>query len=209
MSHFDTSKIPLGKTFFGPAQTPSATDQDMLGAIGVEKWMNDLAYDTSNRVVRRSNRLKLCRLVLNASGFTVLAKRLVKLKTGVYNQQIDGYATVTADGPVYPVDELLTQTPAAGCRDSDACWIVLRGPALCLTDLAGADNNVIAAGGVLMALTGATSQCTTSGRVAPQDLTGSTAPLGNAVQNAIGRALSAKTTTQTNGDVLVDIVTRW
>jgi hypothetical protein len=83
--------------------------------------------------------------------------------------------------------------------------VVMEGPAVILTDLAGADNNVLNVGTVVVALTGATSGATTAGRVAPQDLTGATALLADQIQNRIGYALTAKTTANTNADVLVDV----
>ncbi len=50
---------------------------------------------------------------------------------------------------------------------------------------------------------------TTAGRVVPQTLTGATALLGDQVQNYVGHALTAMTTTQTNAEVLVIIEHRW
>ena len=66
----------------------------------------------------------------------------------------------------------------------------------------------VAAGGWVVALTAATSGATTAGRVAPQVLTGATAALAAMVQNRIGRALTAKTTANTNADMLV-LVGKW
>lgn len=85
----------------------------------------------------------------------------------------------------------------------------MAGPTLVLNDIASGAGTVIAERDVLVALTAATSQATTAGRVAVQDLTGATALLGNAVQNAFGRALSARTTAETNSSVLVDLINRW
>lgn len=70
------------------------------------------------------------------------------------------------------------------------------------TSLAADATNLLPVGTILVALTAATSGSTTSGRPAPQDLTGATALLGNQIQNQIGTALSAKTTANTNADVL-------
>ena len=100
------------------------------------------------------------------------------------------------------MDEFL---PTAGVPANDLFWIVVEGPTNILSDLAGADNNVVNIGGILVALTAATSQCTTAGRVMPQDITGATSVLANAVQNRIGRALSARTTANTNADILVNV----
>ncbi len=139
----------------------------------------------------------------NVGAVALLPKQLVTFqKTAlVYGARVDGEVCITADR-CYPIDEYL---PAAGCPVNDLCYIVVDGPALCRTDLAAGAANLIAVGDVLVALTAATSGCTTAGRVAPQDLTGATAVLGVQVMNTIGRALSAKVTTNTNADVLVEV----
>jgi len=77
-----------------------------------------------------------------------------------------------------------------------------------LTALDGGADNVFNVNDVIVALTAATSQATTAGRVAPQVLTGATALLGNQVQNRLGRAMSAKTTANTNNSLLVNI-SKW
>jgi hypothetical protein len=151
----------------------------------------------------RTGRPVVLRVVRNVSGGNLLPKRLVTFQknAGVYGSRVDGYATVTAD-VAYPVDEHL---PAAGVANNDLFYIVVEGPALVLTDLAGGANNVINAGDVLVSLTAATSGATTAGRVAVQDLTGATAVLGKQIKNRIGYALTAATTGETGKSILCDI----
>lgn len=158
---------------------------------------------TGGTKVPRSNNIVTRVLVKNDSGFAVLPKRLVTLRAtaaGLLGQSITGYADTTAEAHAYPVDEFL---PAAGCADGAMCYIVIEGPALCLTDLAGGANNLLPLDTILVSLTGATSGATTSGRVAPQDLTGATAVLVGQARNAIGRGLTARTTANTTADILV------
>lgn len=160
----------------------------------------------SGMAASRTGRLIKCRLVRNVAGFALLPKRLVTFSAtaGKYGARVDGYCDTTAEH-AYPVDEYL---PAAGVPDQCLFYIVVEGPAVVLTDLAGGANNLIALGGNVVGLTGATSGATTSGRVAPIDLTGATALLANQIMNRVGRALTARTTGNTNADILVD-VGRW
>jgi hypothetical protein len=162
--------------------------------------------NTGGARTSRTGRPVRCMIVRNVSGITLLPKRLVTLQTAGTDGKfligrVDGY--VTTDGQEgYPVDEYL---PSTGVVNGDLFWVVIDGPALVITDLAGGVNNSINVGDVLTGLTAATSQATTAGRVKKQVLTGATAPLAVEVMNRIGRALSAKTTAQTNNDILVDV----
>lgn len=143
----------------------------------------------------------VCRVVRNVSGIAILPRRLVTLSAaGFLGMRCDGYADVTAEGPVFPVDEYL---PAAGVPNNDLFYVVVKGPALVKTSLAGNAENVIAVGDGMVALTGATSGATTSGRMNRQDLTGATVPLASQIQNRFGRAMSARTTANTDSDTLV------
>jgi hypothetical protein len=152
---------------------------------------------------QRTGEYVTCRLVRNVSGATLLPKRLVKFDTtaGRYGSRVIGYSTLTAESS-YPIDEYL---PATGVPNNALFYIVVSGPALVLTDLAGGANNVFTVGQLLVALTAATTGATTAGRVAPIDLTGATAALGGQIIGRLGRALTARTTGNTNADLLVDI----
>lgn len=178
------------------------------GAAGMSWLFEDVDYSTSNYAIRprRTNRKVRCVLVKNSSGIALLPRRMVVWKAGTNQTEVDGYATTTAAEVAGVVDEWL---PTAGVANGDYFLLVVGGPTLVVTDLAAGANNLIPERTVLVALTAATSQATTAGRPAPQDLTGATALLGNQLQNAIGRALSAKTTANTNVDLLIDLVNRW
>lgn len=144
--------------------------------------------------------LKTVRIVRNVSGITLMPRKLVTFKTGQRGFQVDGYCTTTAQ-EAYPVDEFLPYNVPT----NDLFYIVVEGNAECLTDLAAGANNLLNAETVVVALTAVTSQSTTAGRIAPQDLTGATALLANQIQNRIGVNLTAKTTTNTNVATLVSI----
>lgn len=202
MAHYENLPFPRGGTFFGGG-TPSTTDgSDNLE--GKEYWCEDLDYSASSGVKpHRSGHLVRLRVVRNASGGALLPKQRVSFKATAGNYligQVDGKCNSTAQGATAVVDEFL---PAAGVAANDLFYVVVEGPAMHLTDLAGGASNLINVGSLLVCLTAVTSGATTAGRVAPQDLTGATANLGIQIQNRIGYALSAKTTANTNADVLV------
>lgn len=200
--------FPRGSTWYDGA-TIDTTNYGGLEHEGHDWWFEDVnpnifPASTAGARQARTNRMVRCLCVRNVSGIALLPKRLVRFQRTAGSPmvgRVDGYAYTTADEG-YPVDEYL---PSTGVPNGDLFWIVIEGPALVLTDLAGAANNVVNVGDILTALTAATSQATTAGRVKPQDLSGATTTFGNEVQNRIGRALSAKTTTQTNNDLLVDV----
>lgn len=201
MAHMENPPFERGATFYNGA----TIDTSNLAGLNIEGtiWeFPDLDYSQQGAKPARTNRTVKCMAVRNKSADVILPKRLVTLQLSgtFYTSRVNGYACTTACR-AFPVDEFIS---SAGCPVNDICWIVLEGPATVMTDLAGAVTNVFAVGDAVVALTAATSGATTSGRVAPQDLTGATALLANQVQNLIGYALSAKTTTQTNGDLLID-----
>lgn len=177
--------------------------------IGKEWLFEDLDYSATGARPARTNRYVRCRLVKNVSGINLLPKRLARfIASGVnYGAQVDGYTATTAERG-YPVDEFL---PTAGVPDQAYFWIVVDGPAKVLAPLAGADfNGNISEGTRLVALTAATSGATTAGRVAVENITGSTQAsdytfIHSNLANQVGRALSAKTTANTNTDILVEV----
>lgn len=141
-------------------------------------------------------------IVRNVSGITLAPKQMVTWKTGYRGRRVDGYARLTAAEVAGVVDDKFS---ANGVPDGELFHLVVKGPCLVKTSLAGDATNVIADGGKLVAETAAASTGTTAGRLAPQDLTGATALLADQVQNCIGAAMSANTTAQTDRDLLVDL----
>lgn len=193
MARDENPPFDRGSTYFNGG-TVSSTDGSHLE--GREWVFEDI--DPTNRTLRTSHPVRV-KVVRNTSGIALLPKRIVRFEAdGLdYGARVDGYTRLTA-ARGYLVDEFL---PAAGVPANDLFYIVIEGPAMALTDLAAVDT--ISVGDKLVALTAATSQATTAGRVDQQDLTGATAPLGDQVQNYIGHALSAKTSANTNSDILV------
>ncbi|MBY0513843.1 MAG: hypothetical protein K2P78_08010 [Gemmataceae bacterium] len=181
-----TGLMKLGETFFGGAPTNSTDGAHILGREIVVKDR-----------IRGWERERRMRAVRNSTGAAVLPKRLAVLSAD--GRSISRYARL-ANEKGLPIDE---QLPAAGCAANDICFVVVRGPALCLTDLAnyGAD---IAAGDYLNAQT-ATTGGTTAGRVKVRTLTSSVTAAVTEQDGVFGRAISAVSTNSTNNDILVDI----
>lgn len=174
---------------YGTTDTTFATHLE-----GKEYIHEDQAYGTGVYV-----KVRICR---NNSGITLLGKRAAKFNivAGKVDQDVSGYADVTSERS-YIIDDLL---PALGVPNGDLFFVVIEGPCLARTGLAADGTNVLVAGDLLHALTAATTGATTSGRVGPAVLTGATSVLALQILNIVGRALSAKTTANTNADVLIN-----
>lgn len=206
MARNEAPPFPRGQTFYNGA-TINTSDLGGQNLEGKEWEFEDIDLSQTGAKPARTNRTVRCRCVRNVSGINLLPKRVVSYQTGGTDGRyavgrVDGYTTTVAQRAAGVVDEWL---PAAGVVNNDLFWIVVEGPTKVLTDLAGGANNVHTIGELVTALTAATSQATTAGRVQPQDLTGATQLLGNQVLNVIGRALSAATTANTGADLLVDM----
>lgn len=213
MSRDNDQMFDRGQTYYGPDRTIDTAN--LLGASleGQEKTFEDLDYGStsgSGVTPARSGRKVVCRLVRNYSGITLYAKQLCNLNEA--GTRLTGLATVDSSD-AFPVDEFV---PSGGVRHGDLCWVVVEGPAMCQTAYTGgAFNGDIAAGDKLHSVTasaGTTAAGTTSaaGRVAGFTVVAATTAgqftsLKNYLQNYLGQALTARTTGNTNADILVDV----
>ena len=195
MARNENPPFGRGETYYNGV---SATDTAPEAIVGKEWVFEDINPNT--KVVRSSKSVR-CRAVRNSSGIALLPRRLAQfsLTAGSFGHEVTGYtATVAARG--YLIDEFL---PSTGAVNDDVFWIVIEGPAEGITDLATADT--IAIGDKLVALTAATSQATTAGRLDQADFTGATLPLANQAMHYIGHAMSATTSANTNTALLIDV----
>ena len=145
----------------------------------------------------------VCRLVRNASGITLSPKRLVNWKAGYRLKRVDGYTRTTACEVAGVTDE---HFPSSGIPDGEMFWLAVKGHTLVKTSrAASAAETAWSAGARLVALTAATSQAVTAGRISPINLTGATENLANQILNNIGKAVSAITSGQTDSDCLVEV----
>lgn len=203
---YDVSRIKRGMTAFGPVVTITAAMQAGLADwLGTEKWVND--DSPTGGVATRSKRRVLIRLVKNSSGITLKPKRAVRFKEGTLGCEVDGYTHQIGQGSYAIVDEFL---PTGGVRNGDYFWVALRGPTLVKTSTLGTAVNVISQGSLVVADTAASSQNdTNAGRFRVYDIESPTDAASalanhNKANNALGRAQTAKTTGDTDADVLVD-----
>lgn len=174
-------------------------------SVGCEKEFQDLNWSSKIQTPRTNYSVK-CRLVKNSSGVALLPKHTVTFKAGTNRTEVDGYLRLayTPPGAVF-VDEFL---PAAGVPNGSYFWVVIRGPAIGIMPASQVGD--VADGDVLVGLTAAAStHSTTAGRVGVQSLAGATDVLGGQIQGALGRALSAKSSSSTNSDILIFVNNRW
>lgn len=198
-------KVPIGKGWHNTGTTVSSTNYDTRyeGAIAPGEDLATAVAGVARQ--RRSNRPVVRCLVRNVSTVALKPKRVVKWDTtaGYERKRVAGYCSVTDELCAGVVDE---HWPAAGVPVGELFWIVIKGPSLCLTDPEVAATNVHTVGAPVGALTAAASTSTTAGRVsAIAATTNATGAQFNAIVNKIGRALSAKTTNETNEDILIDV----
>lgn len=194
MARDETPPFTRGNTF----NQGGTIDANNLGGINLEgkEWrFEDTIYGTGQYVY--------VRCVRNSGTFALRPARLVTFDTSFYGLRVNGYAATTA-AAAFPVDELL---PAAGAPVNDLFYIVVEGPALVLTPLDGGADNVINVGDMLNAITAATTGATTAGRVA-SIVASATTNSGQAINNVIGRAMSAATTANT-GVGVVAYIHKW
>ncbi len=202
MSNVNGALPVRGQTFLS-----GNSNRTITATMGVDKEGTLMEFDDVDPTVaagtktKRSNRKVTCLLVRNVSAAALLPKFVVKWKSGQRNKQVDGYCSSTNEACAGVVDEFIG---SSGVAVNDLFWLAVKGPTLMKTPLEGDATNVIAMDDLLGALTAATSGATTAGRVGVIALTAS-GPGGLAAVNAFGRALSAKTTANTNADVLCDV----
>lgn len=184
MSLFVDPPFSLGQTL-----GVSSAD-DGKGWVGTVKVFPDVNPATGQI---RSNRVKTCIAVRNASGGALLPKRLVRFAVGTAGtavfSAVDGYAAVANNEAVGVVDEHL---PASGVASNDVFWVTVKGP----TEVAHAlSGTAVAVGDRLAGITAATTGATTAGRVTPNTVGAATTGSDNAGLGVIGYACSAGTTT--------------
>lgn len=195
MARNENPPFGRGETWFSGT---GATTTDPAAVVGKEWVFEDINPVT--RVVR-SNKSVLCRAVRNVSGISLLPRRLARYKNsaGSFGLEVDGYTTTLA-ARGFPIDEFL---PSTGVVANDIFWLVIRGPAECITDIAAVDD--INVGDKVVALTAVTSQATTAGRLDLAVFNASTTTQSEAVAHYIGHALSAATSGNTNSALLVEV----
>lgn len=197
--------FPVGTTYKS-GNSNITVPTDLEGKI-YEVEDRDYSVTTGVKPFRSRRRRKLM-VVRNASGITLLGKRLASLqKSGAYFiGRVDGYCATTAQADCVPIDEFL---PSTGCPDGDLCYVVVHGEAKVTMSAATATDIVYGDRVVASTAAASTGGSThaTAGRCEKQVLTGATQVLADQIQNVVGKSLSNKTaassTNGTNTDVLL------
>lgn len=202
-----TSLLKLGETMPGTDSNGNLINNERLGEI------REFDSRSGSNNARRAGQPIKAVLLRNVSGTRLYGGRIGRCYKSAGQSTVtecDGYTTVLADGPCVIIDDGLA---TAGVADDDLFWGVLCGEVLVKSPLAGAGFNAtsIAVGDALVAATGSTVAATTSGRIAAAALANATDAGGAYAQalNHIGRALSARTSGETNADVLIYANIRW
>lgn len=215
MSRGNDQLFERGMTWYGPSDAIDTNNLQGANVLGLEKQFEDLDYGAAGAVkpARTAHKVSV-RAVRNNSGATLYGKEYVQLDA--LGQTITG-RVVNDSQHGYPIDEFL---PPGGVRHGDVCYVVVEGPAMMRTPSAGAGfNGDIAAGDRLHSVTttaGSTQAGTTSagGRVANFSTVAATTTVQFDAREAfnanfVGVACSARTTGETNSDVLVKVRRRW
>jgi hypothetical protein len=214
MGRMNSQLFDRGDTWYGPDRTIDSSSLEGATILGQEKAFEDIDYTQSGVKGARTNQLVHVRAVRNNSGATLYGKEFVQLDAK--GENITG-RVVNDSQHGYPIDEYI---PAAGVRNGDICYVVVEGPATMRTAYTGAEfNGDIAVGARLHSVTttaGSTQAGKTSegGRVANfTTVAATTTTQFNALiaytANWVAVALSAKTTGNTNADILVDVRRRF
>jgi hypothetical protein len=204
--------VPRGKTFYNG----NTIDSNNLGGVELEGMRHTFKDTDPANLAVKGNRGGAGRevtaiLVRNVSTIALVPGKAVTYAAGYRQRRVDGYARLTACEVAGVVDDHL---PAAGVAVNDLFWLIIDGPVLTKTPLAGGDFAIdIAEGEPVYALTAAASTSTTAGRfqvwngtmTAAQGTDGSGTKI---ILNHFARAMSAKTTGNTDTDILIDVKIR-
>lgn len=184
-----------GSTAFSGVTTIGSTDLAHLE--GMEFVVPDTQYATGEDV-----RL---RIVRNTTGAAITGGGRLVTFANFRLRAADGYCDTTLEF-TRPVDDAYGTTFSIAAND--LFYIVVSGPCLIYTAHSADAANVLTVGDFVQGATAATSGATTAGRMenATFAITGNTAPnLIKQVNAVIGRALTARTTANTNTLTLVRV----
>lgn len=206
--HTTHPPFALGEVLAGTDANGNLINDHWLGACFQFPTFTATGNQRGNKTRPGGGRAITAVCLRNTSGLTLLGKRfgLIDLTAGWEGvKSVYGYATVRPNRNIVLIDSWL---PSTGVPDDGIFWGIIAGPALVLTPMAGADQvGDIAVGSPLVNSTGTTTGATTSGRVALASIANATDAQGAFDQAGalVGRALSARTTAETNSDLLVDL----
>jgi len=194
-----------GKTYLtGPNRTADTSSTTSTAIRGIRKAFKDLDYSstlTGNTTVLgpRSGGNVECILVRNSSAISLLPGRACVWKTNMEGKEVDGYVSLDSGVVAGIVDEFL---PSTGVATNDYFWLVVKGPCLVKKSL---DANALVKDDYVIAITAATSQATTAGRITSIISTSNATYCMSAALNRLGVAMSTTATTAANVLVYLDL----
>jgi hypothetical protein len=194
--------FPRGTTF---GTTDTAVGNHLEGQ---EYWVDDIHPTTK---VRRSPQKVCLKIVRNSAVHVILPKRVCRFKASNWGREVDGYVvTQLLHGAV--ADEYL---PSTGAAINDLFYVCVEGMAIHQTALDDMSADIAEGANVVAASTNVTSGNTRAGRVHPfalgEDVGSTTHQTLNAskLQFYYGVALSAKVTSDTGADILINVRKRF
>lgn len=204
----NNAPFDLGKTYKGKDDDGNLINGHLLGLV----YEFPVPETTAGRPPKARETGKVIKAVIlrNEVGSTIYGKRFGQLKrSGGYGdvEAIDGYNATLGNHGVVLIDPYLDSN---GVADDALFWGIIEGPVLIKSPFAsGHVAGSIAIGSLLVAATAASTGSSEAGRVTTVALANATDATNADVRSrAVGRALSAATTAQTDTDVLVDLTIR-
>lgn len=202
--------MPLGETLTGTDSDGNLINSENLGRV---YCFDAVQLDNTSAKTNRSGKPIMAVLLRNTSGATLYGKmlgRCTETAGKALITTVDGYTTVLANEKCVLIDEGLATN---GVANNAIFWGIISGQVIGKTPMAGAEFNAtgIAVGDNLVAATGSTTGATTSGRIGGYALANNTDAAGAFKQSVykIGEALSARTSGETNSDLLINLCIRW
>lgn len=193
----------LGETLTGTDDDGNLINTAWEGAVFAHQDIDRTASKVRTGRGRLSGRQVIAVILRNVSGSAFLGKRLCQLEQDASNPRdylgrADGYAAVLRQQGIAVIDPDLDSN---GVANNDLFWGIVSGPTTILTGNAGtAFNGDIAVAAPIVAATAAGTTTTLAGRVS--NITG-TEDFTDAI-NLVGFALSARTTGETDSDLLIN-----
>jgi hypothetical protein len=201
----ESPPFPLGESYKGTDDAGNVINTEWLGQTFIHTFRNTGVAIRGNKNPNTNAPIRAVAL-RNTYGAALLPKRLVRrdLTAGYAGLHKAAFYNATLNNAlVVMVDPYL---PTAGVANNDIFWGILGGAVTALTPTVNtAFNGDIAVGGLLVAATAANSTTTIAGRVANRTITNATDAQGaqDGAAGIIGWALSARTTENTNADILI------
>jgi hypothetical protein len=197
--------FPLGQTYYNGATPPTTYTDTTVSLEGMVRTFENRSPGAPI-TIRHGGQIE-CVLVRNTSGVALLPSQAVIWQSGYSGQRVDGLVCTTAGEVAGIVDDSL---PATGVPDDDLFWLMRRGKVLALTSREADASSTIATRANLVARTAATSQCTTAGRLQITQIVQATSTaIGSVIEdnitNRVGKAVSARASTQTSTTILIDL----